>query len=134
MSRTRNIRPAARVVALFLATLLCFSITSDAYGLDPCPHHGVPEHGSSHAAMAPMAGMAHHSSHHSDSHDKDAHGICTCMGACSTAAAVPVPAAHELDVATVTALAPDYAATADVAYNSFHLQYLPYGIAPPVAR
>jgi hypothetical protein len=138
-----------RFVACILAALLTFGMASDAFGFDPCPHHGVPQavpHTSAQAAPAAQhhahtdthaAPAAHHQHEHAQGKSTspeakhDQHGICTCMGACSVAAAIPMPVA-QIHASAITrapiafALAPDVDAPA-----SLHLDLLPYGIAPP---
>jgi hypothetical protein len=126
-----------RIFALFLAAVLSMSLTSDALGLDHCPHHGVPE-GAQTADAAPMAGM-HHESHDApagDTHraghgDTQSHGVCTCMGACAVAAAVPVPSAPEINAAITHAPEAPIIVAVRAPRASHQLDLLPYGIAPP---
>jgi hypothetical protein len=139
---SRTSRPVTRILAIFLATLLSFTITSDAFGFDPCPHHGVPVRaahaGMSHHQSPPNPHASHHDdappSHHDDaprSHHDAQHGVCTCLGACNATAAVPVPSAPEINaIVTQAPVSRSHLTTTD-APASLSLQLQPYGIAPP---
>src|SRR4051812_24666041 len=114
MVPVRTLRPLRRITAALFAVALCFSITADAFGLDPCPHHGVPERAKAAGIAAPMP-MSHHAMSdapvdHKTKHDAH-HGVCTCSGACDTVVAVAVPQATGPTFILVTASwTPSYAA------------------------
>ncbi|HEX6693246.1 MAG TPA: hypothetical protein VF035_00950 [Longimicrobiales bacterium] len=132
------------MVALFLSVLLLGGIATDAFGLDPCQHHSLSAaaHDTASAPAQPSAGTpsphAGHDGHAAPSGDGATHDgghadICTCLGTCSIAAAVPVPHADALaDGSTHVTVVP-HAPAASGAPASLQLDLLPYGIAPPAA-
>lgn len=146
------LRSLKRLAAGLSAALLCFSLTADAFGLDPCPHHGVPE---SSAAAAPATpgkhaqhGMAHealaHTALHAAQHGQSSnapdkskhdghHGVCTCAAACDTVVAVTTPRADGPIFAVAIASDAAYHRETTTNRTSHTLDLLPYSIAPPAA-
>jgi hypothetical protein len=132
------------MVALFLSVLLLGGIATDAFGLDPCQHHSLSAAGHDTAAVGgqPSAGSPSHQAGHgghaapSDdaaSHDRGHADVCTCLGACSVAVAVPVPHADALADGATHITVVFHAPATSGAPASLQLDLLPYSIAPPAA-
>ena len=120
-----------RLCALFFTVLLFSGIGTDAFALDPCPHHSLAAPAADTASRSSHAG---HGAHDTDPAAEQGHAAaCTCMGSCATAAAIAVPVAPSLQIAVVYATGSLSVAPSADAPASLHLAFLPYGIAPPAS-
>lgn len=110
--------------------LLLLTGSGDAFGVHACPHHDAV----SQAAMAQAghAGMHGHGAGHDAPADAEDHGACTCLGACFTATAAPLPRAVLLPVARVVSVSTPATSTVALPRRGRLPYVLPYATAPPV--
>jgi hypothetical protein len=124
-------RPPRGVVLLLSLLLVSLGAAQDGYGLRLCPHHDA----------APGA-QQHHDHHHashavgadgSDPAPGEQPGGCSCIGACVTAADLPLDTPEVL-AAPLQSFAQLHARCSDARFFPALLPHvLPYSQAPPTA-
>ena len=117
--------PWSRAFAVLMAVWLAVSLAEPAI-LHACPVHGGIGAEASHAAMP-------HAMHHPVRHEDQARHLCSCIGACCSAAPIglataPISVASSAIVVTTDALLPEYSPSGASAEH-----VLPFANGPPAA-